>query len=277
MTRAPLTRSICALFALSLLVGTAQSARLAPHRAFYTLEASRVDDGSGFSQIKGKLAYEITGSDCEGYAVSYRIANRYVQSEGQSQVTDTQLTSYESGDGLDLDMRQKQFTDAKLENESNIKVKKPKAGAAGAGTMSGTPGEKSFETDAAAVFPTAFQKDLVDAALKGETRYNALVYEGADADKAMKAISFIGAKKTADSLKDASASEAVKSLGQMAYWPVTVSYYAVDANGDDPPFYQASFNMLENGISTDLVLDYGPYALSGKLNKLELLKAEACN
>jgi hypothetical protein len=276
MTRAVLTRSISAL-AVVLSFSAAEAAKLAPHRAFYTLEAARVDDGSGFSQINGKLAYEITGSDCEGYAVSYRIANRYVQSEGQSQVTDTQLTSYESGDGLELDLRQKQFTNAALENENTIKVRKPKQGAAGAGEMTGGTGEKKFETDAKAVFPTEFQKYLVDAAMRGESRYDTLVYEGSDNEKAMRAISFIGAKKSADMLKDAASNESVKGFGKMSFWPVTVSYYAIDAKGDEPPFYQATFNMLENGISTDLLLDYGPYALAGRLSKLEVLKAEACN
>jgi hypothetical protein len=273
MTPALLTSSIAAL----LFASSAMSAQLAPHRAFYTLEASRVDDGSGFSQINGKLAYEITGSDCEGYAVSYRVANRYVQAEGQSQVTDTQLTSFESGDGLELDMRQKQFNNSRLENENTIKVKKAKAGFAGQGELKGgQTGDKSFETDPLSIFPTDFQKQLLDAAMKGETRFNALVYEGSDADKSMKAISFIGGRKSADMLKDAQTDKAVKSLGKMAYWPVTVSYYAADATGDDAPIYQASFSMLENGISTDLLLDYGPYALAGKLNKLEILPAEAC-
>jgi hypothetical protein len=272
MTHALLASSI----SLLLLATSAHAAQLAPHRAFYTLEASRVDDGSGFSQISGKLAYEITGSDCEGYAVNYRIANRYVQAEGQSQVTDTQLTSYESGDGLELDIRQKQFTNAKLENESTIKVKKAKAGSAGMGEMKGGQGDKSFETDAKAIFPTEFQKQLLDAATKGETRFNALVYEGSDVEKSMKAISFIGARKTADMLKSAKSDDTVKKLGKMPYWPVSVSYYGPDAQGDDPPIYQASFNMLENGISIDLLLDYGPYALSGQLNKLEILPADAC-
>ena len=58
---------------------------------------------------------------------------------------------------------------------------------------------------------------------------------------------------------------------------MTVSYYDVDSKDDQPPTYSASFNMLENGVSTDLVLDYGSYALKGKLQKIEMLKAESCN
>ena len=68
----------------------------------------------------------------------------------------------------------------------------------------------------------------------------------------------------------------VTALNKLPSWPVSISYYPIEGNGDDEPVYQASFTMLENGISTDLVLDFGTYALAGKLSKLVLLKAEPC-
>ena len=117
---------------------------------------------------------------------------------------------------------------------------------------------------------------LMDDAEKGETRSSALVYEGSDEDKASRAISFIGAKKPGSTLSSGADSTTLDSLNKLPYWPVTVSYYAVDAKGDDQPTYSASFNMLENGVSTDLVLDYGTYALKGKLEKIEMLKPDTC-
>jgi hypothetical protein len=112
----------------------------------------------------------------------------------------------------------------------------------------------------------------MDAALRGESRTVATVYEGSEDEKSMRAISFIGTKKPVTGLPQAEAG----ALSQATAWPVTVSYYAEDARDDEQPLYQASFLMLDNGISTNLVLDYGNYALSGKLTKLELLKADSC-
>ena len=37
--------------------------------------------------------------------------------------------------------------------------------------------------------------------------------------------------------------------------------------------YQVSFDMYENGVATGLVLDYGEFALSGKLADLKMLEA----
>jgi hypothetical protein len=276
MNRMLLTRCFCAS-ALSVvtLSQTAFAASLAPHRAFYVLEADRLDDKGGITAIAGKLAYEITGNDCDGYAVNYRIANRYVQGEGAAQTQDIRMTSFETGDGATLDMKQKSYNNGNLDSEFRVKASKPQADAAGSGDFEGKE-NKTFEITAEAVFPTAFQKILIQDAEKGQTRSAAVVFEGSDDLKATRAIGFIGAKKPASKIPAGADPETLDALNKLAYWPVTVSYYSLDAKGDEQPNYSASFNMLENGVSTDLVLDYGSYSLKGKLEKIEMLKAEAC-
>jgi hypothetical protein len=277
MNHTVLTRCFCAT-ALSVLVmtQTAGAANLAPHRAFYELEADRLDDKGGITAIAGKLAYEITGNDCDGYAVTYRIANRYVQGEGSPQTQDIRMSSFEAGDGSLLDMKQKSYNNGTLDSDSRVKASKSKSGGATDGEFEGKE-KKTFEIEAEALFPTAFQKQLMEAALKGETRSAALVFEGSDDLKSTRAIGFIGSKKAMAKLSEGADSATLDTLNKLSYWPVTVSYYNVQAQGDEPPTYTASFNMLENGVSTDLVLDYGSYSMKGKLSKIELLKAENCN
>jgi EipB-like len=276
MNRMLLTSRICApaIFVIAA-AANASAASLAPHRAFYVLEAERLDDKGGITAIAGKLAYEITGNDCDGYAVNYRIANRYVQGEGSPQTMDIQLTSFESGDGSELDMRQKQYVNGSLESEMRIKGSRSKDGGMGAGTLEAKE-NKTFDIDAAAIFPTAFQKQLMLDAEKGQTRSAAVVFEGSDDQKSTRAVGFIGSKKPMARLASGADAATLDGLNKLTFWPVTVSYYNLEAQGDEPPTYSASFNMLENGISTDLVLDYGSYALKGTLEKIELLKAETC-
>jgi hypothetical protein len=272
-----LTRRFCCMTLLAVAIPAQAMAgmTLAPHRAFYVLEADRLDNKGGISAIAGKLAYEITGSECEGYAVNYRIANRYVQGEGDPQTMDIQLNSFESGDGSELDMKQKQYVNANLESESRVKAKKPKDGGLVQGEMEGKV-SKTFSVDGTAIFPTAFQRKLMQDAEKGETRSVSLVYEGSDDEKPSRAISFIGVKKQGSVVPSGADATTLDVLNKLPYWPVTVSYYDAKATGDDQPTYSASFNMLENGVSTDLVLDYGSYSLKGKLEKIEMLKVEPC-
>jgi hypothetical protein len=271
-----LTRCFCAtaLFAIAA-PNFAFAANLAPHRAFYVLEADRLDDKGGITAIAGKLAYEITGNDCDGYAVNYRVANRYIQGEGSPQTQDIQMTSFESGDGRELDMKTKSYNNGNLDSEIRVKASIPKEGGIGSGELEAKE-NKTFEIVADAIFPTAWQKQLMTSAEKGESRAAAIVFEGSDDQKPTRAIGFIGTKKTAGKIASGADAATLDSLNKLNSWPVTVSYYTLDAQGDEPPTYSASFNMLENGVSTDLILDYGTYSLKGKLEKIEMLKAETC-
>jgi len=65
-------------------------------------------------------------------------------------------------------------------------------------------------------------------------------------------------------------------LQSLSSWPVTIGYYSAEDDNSETPLYQINFDMYENGVSNSLVMDYGSFALSGKLAHLELLKAETC-
>lgn len=60
-------------------------------------------------------------------------------------------------------------------------------------------------------------------------------------------------------------------------WPVTVSYYPIkEKAAKDTPSQQVSFTMYENGVAGDLVIDYGDWAIKGKLKYLKPLKPSKC-
>ena len=58
-------------------------------------------------------------------------------------------------------------------------------------------------------------------------------------------------------------------------WPITVSYFSA-GKGEEVPDYQVSFDLYENGVATGLVLDYGGFALGGKLADLTIYDASEC-
>jgi hypothetical protein len=46
--------------------------------------------------------------------------------------------------------------------------------------------------------------------------------------------------------------------------------------GEEMPAYQMRFTLYENGVTNNLVMDYGDYALSGKIERIEPLKVSDC-
>ncbi|MFT2622066.1 EipB family protein, partial [Escherichia coli] len=62
-------------------------------------------------------------------------------------------------------------------------------------------------------------------------------------------------------------------------WPVTVSYFDRDApqkDGEQTPVYAMSFELYENGVSRQLVLDYNDFVISGAMGKFDAKDSKPC-
>ena len=66
-----------------------------------------------------------------------------------------------------------------------------------------------------------------------------------------------------------------KGLGELVSWPVSIGYFE-SKGGDLTPSYQIDFRLYANGVSRELLIDYGDFTVHGKLTSLEYLKAEEC-
>ena len=99
----------------------------------------------------------------------------------------------------------------------------------------------------------------------------ARVYDGSDTGKKVfQTLTVIGKEATGPTPE----TDFTAALGKVRRWPVTISYFD-EAAKDAPPEYILSFDLYENGVSGSLKLDYGTFALTAKLRKLELLPASA--
>jgi hypothetical protein len=265
------------LAAFGILATAADAATLAAHRAIYDLQLIRGGGGnSGMSSVNGRLAYEITGSQCEGWTTNFRMVNRFVESDSGGRLVDTQSSAWESGDGVDLRYTQQEYINSKLEGEKRLKVTRAAPGGEGQGLIE-KPSEKEFRVGAEALFPMQHQAKLMELANSGENRDSSVVYDGSDGEKAYQVITFIGKRIEPGKNADDTGNAETKPLAALPSWPMNISYYDHSAEGgSDTPSYQVSFDMYNNGVVTGLKLDYGSFALEGKLSKLEMLKSEPC-
>jgi hypothetical protein len=246
---------------------------LVAHRAVYDLELDRNQQKSGYNSARARLAYEISGSACEGWAISYRYAGQYEQSEGSVQVTDTQSTSWEAGDGSELRVNQRHFVGGSLSNENKVIVKRKDAATAAKGEIT-MPEQKMFDLSAKAMFPVFYQTHLIGIAKTGKTYDVASLYDGTEGEKVLRVVSFIGKAKQ----QGKSETELHPKLTQfkaVPSWTFNTSYFNDDQESDEP-IYSANYAMYENGVTADLLFDYGTYTLKGKLVDLEVLKSQPC-
>lgn len=252
----------------------AEGASLAPHRAIYDLTLSRASGSGNLQSVDGRLAFELQGSVCEGYTVSFRMVAKYQPDEGAGTLIDTQSTTYEGPGALDFRHQVKEIINGAVKEDSKIKMSRTALGQEGQGEFNGAE-SKTFAVVSEALLPMQHQLKLMALGEAGGGRDSSVVFDGSDGDKTFRAITFVGKTKPPGSiLRDASDPSAA-SLKSLSAWPVTVSYFS-PSKDQETPDYQVSFDLYENGVATGLMLDYGNFALAGKLADLNLYDPSDC-
>lgn len=250
----------------------AQGVVLAPHRAIYELSVDPSKTGSKVDRASGRIAFEVTGNACEGYAVTLRQVTQLDTGEGRQSTSDLHSITWEDGAATSYRFKSKNVLNDELREEVDGSADRAQDG--GMSVRLSTPKSAPFDLKGAIVLPTEHLRKLLEAGAKGERIMEARVFDGApDGRKVYDTLAIIGgAVKGGNNLE-----EAVQKpeLSSMTRYPVTVSYFE-GGTGERTPAYVLGFDLYENGISRALRLDYGSFALRGELKSLELLKATPC-
>ena len=244
---------------------------LVAHRAVYEVELADSTDRSGISSMNGRIVYEITGSVCEGFAVTFRFVTR-IDTGKKSFVTDQRTTTYEGGAGKNFRFLTKTYVNEQFEKEVSGKALRTEKGT---DVSILKPDSRKLQLGNA-IFMTDHLAKVIEKALLGENFFTADVYDGSDnGDELMATTTIIGKKKT---FKPEENTPGFKALNDLANWPVSISYFSMEneKRGESLPIYQVSFDLFESGISGDLKMHYKDYTLKGKLSSVKLLPVSKC-
>jgi len=253
-------------------IAAAQAAMpsVVPHRAVYDLQLDPDRTANVSGDIRGRLVFEAIGNACEGYTVNTRFVTEIVSPRG-GLVNDLRSATWESGDGSSYRFITRNFRNDELEDETDGAAVRADDGIA---IDLKVPEEATFSLGSEVLFPTQHARHVLDAALSGETIFLADIYDGSDTGrKTYNTTTVIGARRP-PAPDTHGVGDAV--LGTLASWPVTVGYFDPAGEEPDTPAYEFSYDLYENGVSTRIVLDYGDFALTGDLARIEFLDDEPC-
>ncbi len=262
--------SCAAFLGLDIGVGSAATIALVPHRAVYDIVLKDASERSGIASLSGRMVYEFTGSECKGYTVSFRYVTRTDMGEGQK-LTDQQTRTFEDLGHNIFKFETRTFSDDRLDSQVSgsarsadnkvvVRLAKP---------------QEEVVSLAESRFPTEHMIDVIKRASRGERFFESRLFDGSDTgNKDMMTTTIVG-KPLMPKADDIEATK-LSALTSKAYWPVSMSYFEDTRGNDELPVYQISFKLYDNGITRDLVMDYGDFVLSGTLANLELLKGDDC-
>ncbi|MDN5926297.1 MAG: cell envelope integrity EipB family protein [Hyphomicrobiales bacterium] len=260
------------IIALALLatcnVQQASARFLASHRAIYDLALDKASDKSGITSLSGRMVYEFSGSPCEGYTTNFRYVTR-INTENAPRLTDQQTTTFEDGDGKTFSFATKSLVDGDLDKEvEGVATRGPDDIA-----VKLTKPQKADLKLRQTWFPTQHLVELLGKAEHGEHFYETSLFDGSDdADRVMTTTVVIGKRK--ETKADDPEYAALGSLKNDPYWPVTIAYF--DTSGGKGsgmlPTYSISLKLHDNGITRDLLMDYGDFSVKGRLVDLSVFE-----
>ena len=246
----------------------AAKAEIVPHRALYTMSLARASGDAGVTAASGTMAYQ-WGETCDGWTVeqNYRLKMGYAESDDVAIASN--FVTWEAKDGLRYRFNQKETRNGAEDEEIRGAAKLDGAGKGGVAEFEKPPG-KSFKLPPGVLFPSAHTIFLIARARAGDNFVSKQIFDGASVENAVLVSAVIGPKVEPD------AEAAKKSpLLNRPGWRVRLAFFPADAKAEKPD-YELGMLLLDNGVSRDMVIDYGDYAIRAKLDDIEPLPKPHC-
>lgn len=256
-------------------VAMAGPAALLTHRAIYEITLVP-EKAKGIVAASGRIAFEFTGNACEGYALNFRQVTALDDGEGKTKLMDMRSSTWEDGDGSKFRFNLKNMVNNQTSQLADGTAERGKDGGVSVALKQPKPMRIDLAGDP--IFPTEHTRRLLDAAKHGLRSLAVPIYDGSDGgQKHYDTTAMIG--KAIEGAASERLESVVRDAGYSAEkrWPISISYFDADAKGDRIPVYVMAFDLLENGIYSNIRFDFGDFALSAKMSQIDKIKTEACD
>jgi len=267
IARAHAPRAFAALLLALAAMLPAAAGQLLPHRAAYTLSLARAGEPSGIVGAHGALGIEWS-EGCDGWIVHQRIRLSLISETNGEVKTETGFTSWESKDGLNYRFSMRTLRDGAVSEQLEGEAEVSGGGGEGEARFVRPSGHK-VKLPKGSVFPTKHTIELLERAEAGENGLLRVVFDGATREGMAEVNAVIG------SLRQAQPANERNELTNRPLWPMRLAFFQLD-DGSEQPHYELSVQLLDNGVASELIMDYGDFAIRATLDKIEALPTPDC-
>lgn len=263
-------RDCLAGIALCLSSATASLAvDVTPHRAVYEMALLSSRGGSDIADVRGTMQVEWKDG-CDGWAVDQRSLMTFLYNSGDEIDLGWNLVSWESKDGQRYRFYVRKFQNGELDEElrGDARLDGPGKGGVAEYTL---PERRKVHLPAGTMFATAHSLKLMELAESGQQFMWATVFDGSDEEGLFGVSAVITDRHEPEGVDDARSPLLVAGPS----WHVALAFFPVTGQGAEPE-HEQRLRLHANGVVDDLVLDYGDFTVSAKLQKIEKLPAPKC-
>lgn len=237
-----------------------------PHKALYNIKLAGTKSGSQIVNVTGQMLYEWQPT-CEAWISNHRFNLFYEYADTPSVRIASDFSTYEPFDGSSIDFTSQRKRDRELIEELRGSATIDEAGK-GVATYT-IPNGLEFDLPGGSMFPLFHTKNIVKAIREGKKFYSAVVFDGSDSDGPAQISAVIGGSKDIpEFVKSAKAVDQslLKSPARemrMAFFPLVDSSESAD--------YEMTILFHENGIISDMFVEYDDFSISQRLVALEAM------
>jgi hypothetical protein len=242
----------------------AQAARLASHRAAYSMSFGSSRTGGSTVDARGVMLIEFAEA-CDGWTTTQRVHLDLINSDGDAVDTDSNFSSWEARDNGSYRFTVRNMNDGKTSEEFQGSAKRTVNG--GQISYEGS-GAKHYPLGAKTLFPTAHMLELLRHAEAGDKVFFNPFFDGATPDGPQDVNVVIGAKVKAPD-------KPISPLLAHASWPIHIAYFDSTSPKPDPD-YEVMLKLYDNGVADEFVLDYGDFTVKAKLERIESVSKPGC-
>ncbi len=245
---------------------------LMPHKALYDISLVATRSGSQIINISGQMFYEWKPT-CDAWITDHRFNLFYEYADAPGMQITSDFSTYENFNGKDFNFsaRRKRNNNIYQEFRGNAVIA-DKGGEA----VFTVPEDLNFDLNENAMFPMGHSVEMIRKARSDKNFFKATVFDGSDDEGPVTINTFIGEPVNAMQLVKPSEFLDMGLLNTKA-WNVRMAVFPVLNKESQEPDYEMSMIFHDNGIISDMVIDYDDFSVSQKLVALEKIEGDSCS
>lgn len=239
----------------------ARQAGFVPHKALYDIKLASKKSGAKVSNITGKMLYEWQPS-CDAWVANHRFDMVYEYAELPSVRIKSDYSTYESFDG-------KTFNFSSQRKRGDLLLEELRGSATPQTANFTIPDGLNFNFSGKTIFPMAHTLDVLKKIKSGTKFYNASIFDGSDTDGPFDINSFIG-KQAVYAPPEQYAQHIDNTLVEKQAWNLRLAFFPQE-NTEATADYEMSLIFHENGVISDMKIEYSDFSITQKLVAIEQL------
>ncbi|MCP4933004.1 MAG: cell envelope integrity EipB family protein [bacterium] len=255
---------------------------LVPHRAVYEITLANKKAAVSVSDVSGRMVFEVIGSPCNGYSQNMRMMTRITDERGKQTLSDIWSSTWENNNAGHFTFSSSHYFDQNLQETVSGSAKR-NAKQNNIQVQIKEPGVAALDLPGDVLFPTQHSLAILNAARVRKNLLAVRIYDGSEQGQGFyQTYSFIGKQRPPGKQSHRKTSVLGKKLFRLGLyslpsWPVAISYFKGRGSKEDAfPSYELSFRLYPNGVSRNLLINYGDFSVKGSLDRIKYLRKSPC-